>query len=357
MLPYLTKGVSMKKISSVLAGALLVGSAVYAGTGLTLESMKVGGVPSLDAGEAVWAKAKPVEIVVDQLPYQSSTYVGMKNTTVKIQSVHDGENVYFKVQYADPTKSLERYPWEKQADGTWKQLKNSDQVGKENTYYEDRVALYWDISARGFERRGCAVACHMAENGKINGIEAGKTAGRKFTRAEGQLIDMWHSKGVRTDSVGQVDDQFVNHYSDGTVNRNWGRMSDERTGGGPVDNINKEKTAPMFMSSKAEPDMYWIRDEDKAPFVDTFKAGDRIPAMIVKPFEGSRGDISVQSKWENGVWTYVMKRALVTKHPKSAEQDVQFSDLGKGYSFAVAVFDNSQINHLYHDGSISLVFK
>lgn len=347
----------MKKITCVLAGALLAGSALYGGTGLTLESAKVKGVASLDAGDAAWASAKPIQIVVDQLPYQSNNYKGIKTASVKIQSVYDSEHVYFKIEYADPTKSLARQPWEKQPDGTWKQLKNPDQFGKENTYYEDRVAMYWDISARGFERRGCAVACHVAEDGKINGVDAGKTAGRKFTRAEGQLIDMWHSKGVRTDSVGQVDDQFVNHYADGTVNRNWGRMSDERTGGGPVDNVNKEKTAPLYMSTKAQPDLFWIHDADKAPFVDTFKAGDRIPAMVVSPFEGSRGDISINSTWENGVWTYVMKRALVTKHPKSAEQDVQFSDLGKAYPFGVAVFDNSQINHVYHEGSIALTFK
>jgi hypothetical protein len=347
----------MKKISCVVTGVLLVGSALHAGTGLTLESIKVDTVSSLDAGNTVWAKANPIEVVLDQLPYESEKYKGVKTSTAKIQSVYDSENVYFKIEYADPAKSLERYPWEKQPDGTWKQLKNPDRFGKENTYYEDRVALYWDISARGFERRGCAVACHMAENGKINGVDAGKTAGRKFTRAEGQFIDMWHAKGVRTDSVGQADDQFVNHYSDATVNRNWGRNGDEHTGGGYKDNINKEEKIPAFMSSKAQPDPFWIHDADKVPFVDTFESGDRLPAMVVSPRKGSRGDISLNSKWEDGVWTYVIKRALVTKHPKSADQDVQFSDLSKTYPFGVSVFDNTQINHVYHEGSISLSFK
>jgi hypothetical protein len=79
--------------------------------------------------------------------------------------------------------------------------------------------------------------------------------------------------------------------------------------------------------------------------------------MIVSAFEGSRADITSKAKWENGKWTIVMKRALATIHPKSAEQDVQFSDLKKSYPFGVAVFDNSAINHVYHDGSLKLTFK
>ena len=47
----------------------------------------------------------------------------------------------------------------------------------------------------------------------------------------------------------------------------------------------------------------------------------------------------------------------MTTGPKDLEQDVQFSDLKKKYYFGVAAFDNSQINHIFHDGSIELSFK
>ena len=42
---------------------------------------------------------------------------------------------------------------------------------------------------------------------------------------------------------------------------------------------------------------------------------------------------------------------------KADIQDVQFSDLKKAYHFGVSVFDNSQINHIYHKGAIKLTFK
>lgn len=66
-----------------------------------------------------------------------------------------------------------------------------------------------------------------------------------------------------------------------------------------------------------------IKDENKVPFVDTFKAGDRIPGSIVTKHVGSSGDIETKAVWKDGKWTMVFKRALVTTHPKSAEQDVQ----------------------------------
>ncbi len=47
----------------------------------------------------------------------------------------------------------------------------------------------------------------------------------------------------------------------------------------------------------------------------------------------------------------------ISRGDTSQEQDVQFSDLKKSYFFAVSAFDNSQINHVYHDGAIELKFK
>jgi len=61
--------------------------------------------------------------------------------------------------------------------------------------------------------------------------------------------------------------------------------------------------------------------------------------------------------WKDGVWTLEMKRKLVTTGKFADIQDVQFTDLDKEYPFAVAVFDNSQINHIFHDGVLNLKFK
>ena len=57
------------------------------------------------------------------------------------------------------------------------------------------------------------------------------------------------------------------------------------------------------------------------------------------------------------MWTLEIKRKLVTTGDKAKEQDVQFDDLKKTYYFGVSVFDNTQINHMYHEGVHQLTFK
>jgi hypothetical protein len=107
-------------------------------------------------------------------------------------------------------------------------------------------------------------------------------------------------------------------------------------------------------SAEAE---YYILPSLKTPFVDIFKPGDVVPGIIIDAFQGPRGDIEMRGKWDNGAWTVEIRRKLVTSGEKSNVQDVQFDDLSKLYHFGVSVFDNSQINHLYHDDTLILKFK
>ncbi len=324
-----------------------------------LTSVRTTATITLDAkAEAAWNKAGAMEIVVDELPYKPNNgYKGMQETTVSIKSLYDKEYIYFLIQYRDPTLSLERFPWVKQPDGSWKQLANKDSTGHDNTYYEDKFGMFWNVNARGFKKKGCDIACHMAEDGKVDG-RADKSPGRKFTRRVGDTIDMWHWKSVRSNPVGMFDDQFVDHTRDPKKNKNWGRKGDVKTGGGYKNNRNKAKTRPVYMNpTRSEANKYWVYNNTKTKFVDKFKAGDVIPGIVVSPFTGPRADIKAKGVWANGMWTIEAKRKLVTAGEKAASQDVQFKDLGKPYYFGVSVFDNSQINHIYHTGSIELRFK
>ncbi len=347
----------MKKFSSmVLATAILAGTSAFAAGIATLEAVK--GTPgSLEVGDAAWAKAKSVTVALDQTPYKPDGYKGMTKSTAVVQALYDDKNIYIKYQYDDPTMSVDRFPWIKQADGSWKQMKKLDQTGHENDYYEDKAAIYWNISTKGFDKKGCAIACHITKDGMNNGF-SDTSAGRKYTRNAGETLDMWHWKGVRTGiSFDQTHDQYVDSTNDPKLSKEWGRKGDESQGGGYKNNINEAKTAPAFMNKSPKNSDKFIVESEKVPFVDTFKAGDRIPGPIVTKHVGSSGDIETKAVWKDGKWTMVFKRALVTTHPKSAEQDVQFSDLKKPYYFAVSAFDNSQINHVYHDGAIELLFK
>jgi Ethylbenzene dehydrogenase len=309
-----------------------------------LVAPKVAAPPAQDGTlDAAWKAAQPLTVKV----------VGGKNlpggsTDVTMRAVYTADIVYFHMQYKDPTQSFQRSPWVKQPDGSWKKLVDPDDKGGDNNrYYEDKMAMLWNISSPAFEQRGCMSACHTGE---------GKPYGNKYTANAGERLDIWHWKSVRTGSVGQIDDQYVdNTRYDKDKAPEAGRKSDPKTGGGYVDNVSDDKKGPKFALPGNKPaPPYWIVDSEKAPFDDSkYKAGDEVPSIIVAPFTGDRADIAIKSAWKDGTWTLVFYRKLVT----GSEYDVQFNDLKKEYAFGVAVFDNAQVRHAYTPGVLKLKFE
>jgi Ethylbenzene dehydrogenase len=308
-----------------------------------LVSKKTAAAPALDGSlDATWSGAQPLVVKA----------IGGKNlpggsTEVTLRSVIAGDTIYFHVQYKDATQSVRREPWQKQADGSWKQLKDpEDKGGDNNLYYEDKLAMIWNISSPAFEQKGCMAACHTGE---------GKPYGNKYLPGANERADIWHLKGVRTATVGQVDDQYL----DGTrydkdKAPEAGRKSDPKTGGGYANNVSDDKKGPKFALKGNKPaPPYWILDAEKEPFDDSkYKAGDEVPGIVVAPFTGDRGDIRTNVSWKDGVYTVVMARKLVT----GSEYDVQF-DGKKEYAFGVAVFDNAQVRHAFTPGVLKLVIE
>ncbi|PKH02809.1 ethylbenzene dehydrogenase [Psychromonas sp. MB-3u-54] len=350
----------MKLKKSLIASSALVFSLIPFGAvqaeNTTLESVKSMSEIKMDGmADAAWDKAPSMKVKIDKQPYKPSNgYEGITRTIVEMKSLYDDQYIYFLMSYADPTKSLDRFPWMKQADGSWKQLSNKDDTGHDNTYYEDKAAIIWDINTDDFAEKGCNDACHRADDGKVNGFDS-KSPARKYTQA-GQTLDMWHWKGVRTGVNNQIDDQYIDSTSDPEENANWGRKGDHKTGGGYVNNID-ENGQPAFVSANPSENAPSIFDSEKQPFTADYDKTTRIPGIITQPFTGSRADIDAVGVWKEGVWTIEIKRKLVTTGEQAATQDVQFNDLTKVYPFGISVFDNSQINHVYHRGVLDLKFK
>ena len=342
----------MKKLGIfTMTGLLALGTSAY-GADQTLISSKAGSPIVLDGmADKAWDAAKAITIKVDELPYEPSNgYPGMQSTDVSVKSLYDSENVYFLITYKDPTKSLARFPWVKQSDGSWKKLADKDSTGHDNTYYEDKMAMFWDISTKGFAEEGCMIACHLDEPGD-------SSAGRKYTDSADQTIDMWHAKFVRSLPMGMFDDQYVDNNTDPKKNKGWGRKGD--TGkGGYKNNDNAAKSAPAFMNlNPTEDELYYVIPSKKVPFVDNFKEGDVVPGIHIAPMQGGRADILSRNHYDNGTWTLEVMRALKTEGENVDTQDVQFTDMGKSYPFGIAVFDNSQINHLYHAETLEMKFQ
>jgi hypothetical protein len=330
-----------------------------------LTAAKVAKAPQLNAGAAdpAWAKAKPLKVAL-------SGGMNFKDgkTDAVIKAVYTSDTVYLLVQYADPTESVRRMPFVKQADGTWKKLNDPDDKGGDNNkYYEDKLAIIWNVNhtIKGFGEQGCMVACHAGEEGK--------PFGNKYLANAGEIGDIWHMKSIRTGYIGQVDDQYLdNTRFDKDKSPEAGRKSDPKTGGGYTD-IKLVNGKPEFMDKSGLPvalakpvkvattakvgapqgTAYYVRDEDKVAFDDSrFKTGDEVASILVAPFTGDRGDIAAAIRWSKGQWTVVMARKLVT----DGKYDVQFSDLADKYEFGIAAFDNAQVRHAFHSGSYKLAF-
>ncbi|MBI3030322.1 MAG: ethylbenzene dehydrogenase [Candidatus Rokubacteria bacterium] len=309
-----------------------------------LVAKKVAAPPTLDGVmEDAWKSAPELEVTV-----RGGRNLPEGKTEVKLRAVYSGDTIYFLMQYKDATESLRRGPWVKQADGSWQKLKDPNDKGGDNTlYYEDKMAVIWNISSPAFEAKGCLSACHPGE---------GKPFGNKYTKDAGERLDMWHWKGVRTGYTGQIDDQYVdNTRYDKEKSPNAGRKTEPKTGGGYADNVSDDKKGPKFALKGNKPaPPYWIVDSEKEALDGSkYKAGDEVPGIIVAPFTGDRGDISARHVWKDGVRTVEFSRKLVT----GSEFDVQFNDLKKQYAFGVAVFDNAQVRHAYSPGVLKLVFE
>src|SRR5215510_6555982 len=276
-----------------------------------------------------------------------------RNDHRKHQSDYSTDTLYMLVQYEDPTESVRRSPYQKQADGSWKKITDPDDKGGDNNkFYEDKLALIWNISGsiKGFDRAGCMATCHAGE--------PGKAFGNKYTQTEGELGDIWHLKSIRTGYIGQADDQYVDHTRyDKDKAPEAGRKSDPKTGGG-YDDIKLVNGKPEFMHKSGTPanqpgGTYYLRQEEKVPFDDAkFKPGDEVASILVAPFTGDRGDIAAAIKWQDGKWTAVMARKLVT----GSKTDVQFDKLDSSYEFGIAAFDNAQVRHAYQVGALKLKF-
>ncbi len=317
-----------------------------------VHAVKAAAAPTLDADVAtgVWEKA-PATALKAQKGVNFKDNLG--ETTGTIQAAYDAKSIWLRITYDDPTLSVRRSPFVKQADGSWKKLVDpEDKGGDNNKFYEDKLAIIWNIdhSIFGFDEKfGCQASCHAGE--------PGKPYGNKYTEDEGELGDIWHLKYVRGGFLGQIDNQYLDSTRfDAAKAPEAGRKSDAKTGGGYAD-IKLVDGKPEFMNKSGQAankgGTYWLREADKAPFDDAkYVAGDEVASILVEPFTGDRGVIKTSAKWKAGKWTILIERPLTT----ASKFDVQFSDLAKVYGFGVAFFDNAQVRHAQVREPLHLIF-
>ncbi|MCP4382333.1 MAG: hypothetical protein GY798_13120 [Hyphomicrobiales bacterium] len=113
------------------------------------------------ADDPAWQNAEALDVDL----FGGANFEGGK-TKASIKAVYSGDMLYMLAQYDDPTQSIRRFPYQKQADGSWVKLRDpNDKGGDDNVYYEDKLAVIWNTSnsMSGFGQQGCMATCHTGE--------------------------------------------------------------------------------------------------------------------------------------------------------------------------------------------------
>ena len=273
---------------------------------LVAEKIPLADVETKDLDNLRWDVAQPLRI-------ELAGGIGFDGgrTQVTLWALHDGNELFVKAQWRDPTEDRRYTPWAKTADG-WKHLVTDPD--DESHYYEDKFSLIFPAQPDWqFERFGCALYCHAG-----TGPEA--AAGKKYV----------------------------------------GRHGDPKQEGTGYDkNVPKgeDKTHPAYLPRDPWTARHGMiprehaveyNSDEGGRILAAIPEGAIVPGIVASPAVGDRGDVPCTSKHDEGRWTLYLRRKLDTGHkPKDGRpSDVTFVP-GRAHPFGCAAFDHSSKRHAY----------
>jgi len=254
-------------------------------------------------------------------------------THVTLQALHDGEDLFVRAQWLDPTEDRRYQPWQKTADG-WEHLVTA--MNDESYYYEDKFSLIFPTQRSWqFEAFGCAACCHAGTEGHAYG-----------SKSFGTIVDVWHWKATRAAPLDQIDDKY---WWKPEPKGAGGRHGDPDSEGGYKKNVSDDGEHPKYL-----PATPWavrqggILLDQALPFDSPEAAevakdmppGTIVPGIVFSPFKGDRGDVHCRSKHADGRWEVLIRRKLDT----GSDYDTAFVP-GHSYSFGCAAFDHTSKRH------------
>lgn len=343
-----------------------------------LVSSKTAAAPAIDGViDAMWAGSSILEFSTSVPEVTGDVFRGYTGNiipSVKMRSAYDDNNIYFLVEWADPTQSLKRNPWYfNPVTKRWAQESGTFDFTTSPyrpPFYEDKIAFLWNInnSVNGWNSGTCYKSCHT-------GLPAADGSSRHYTNYPSEKIDMWHWKSVRggVNAGFQVHDQ----YQDNTYPN--GRKGDPGVDvyQNNVQTLNQPGVGNVSVPKYIIPgrnDYGWIMNSEftagtaklvtaidangvltlsDASTIDPNAGTDfqrigtgvgpkAIPGLTLNDnYGGGAGDISCKATFTGTGWVMEIKRALKTS---DSVYDIDFSSLADQY-FGFAIFENAQIAH------------
>jgi hypothetical protein len=299
---------------------------------LVLTAKKVKAAPK-DANSSQWNQSKESNLVL-----VGAGKVEGKVIELKAKSVYTKDDIFFRFEWPDKDKSMDKNAW-KFTGGNWVKQKAN----------EDRLGVLWEINRIDkFATKGCAILCHNESKNNEEWYYAVNSPREK--------ADLWHWKSVRSNPVGFTEDGFVIDNPKKVPEE--GRKRDG--GNKPYkagDNRTKDKKGPAFAQDPAQkasfPGSLLKSEAITLTSAHTPREGDRLPGYVLNAnWKESFGDVKTQGVWKDGKWTVMLSRMLDTGN----DDDVQYNTRKK-YSFAIGVFDNSGAENSYNSDPLKLQFK
>ena len=303
--------------------------------------------------EPIWSTAAPLAVTADAI---GDNFTG-SSFPVSIKSVVSAQNIYFLVQYNDPSPNYYGQPLHfhggnPQTASNWTR----------DATYEDGVSLIFEDPAnqgksgtKTFTSDGCTMLCHTTTTAQWDkGM---------FSESNGGRYDLWYWHAGKGNGSGYADDKI----SIGVPS--YGIIKDDDNAEIYHNNVdNSPGYLPFYVAGKnsnrnLDP-LYFIAEESEQTFVNgvainpatnsAWKADDIVPAStIALPQDASNDYFDVHAKgyYSNGSWTVKFQRKLNTG---IYNLDTQFAS-GNEYLFSFAVHNNNAPGN--HYGAANKSFK
>jgi hypothetical protein len=352
-------------------GLCAAAAAVYALDALTVVPLRVVNVaraPLIDGdpADAVWQQAEAVTVQT-----HGGAHLADGDAPVTVRAVRHGSRAYFLFEWPDATRSQKHHPLQKMAAG-WRMVQDGYDREDENTFYEDKFAV---MLAQG-SRFAALRAAHLGSRPLEQRPGASGNRGLHYT-TDGSVIDVWHWMSVRTNPMGQAEDDhfgppgpprdsFTERYAGGysldpaTVGgsmQNWKALLDgaasRRLDGGVVPRFLPADPAMLKQLGRVDLDpavsdegQWWLTADQVRPFTPELDAlypvGTVVPSIVHRrPMQGDRADVEAAGTWSKGWWRVEMSRELDTRSPYDVAID-------NDAFLWVAVFDHTQTRHSRH---------
>jgi hypothetical protein len=243
-----------------------------------LVSLKTSAAPTIDGTiDAGWDKAAKLSIepqVPDPGNGLFAGYIG-QTYSATLRSMYDDQNIYFLLEVADATKSVNVAPWYFNPDLNvpgktgWQKEPNSrsfDVNGNllRDGFGEDKFAMLWNIdsSTSKFVAQTCYSSCHIftpyMDYSKNPAVYTANASGNHYTNATNEKIDMWWGRlgYINKDASLQFADDNYQDYAGGPAvsNLTGGSLNGRHVDGIYVDSAKTTPWpyAPHYTSSPAQ---------------------------------------------------------------------------------------------------------